>query len=179
MEIDVKFNADRNPDQVAAEVRRLLVARHGQEDFTVTTQAQMLDVLDSILNVLKISVAALGGIALFVGAVGILTIMTISVRERTAEVGLLRALGATRVDVSRIFLIESLLVAGLGGLVGIIAAAALIWIAAWLVSGIPISLQIQYVVLAEIIALATGLVAGVLPARRAARLVPLEALRAE
>ncbi|MCB1744330.1 MAG: ABC transporter permease, partial [Gammaproteobacteria bacterium] len=90
MEIDIEFAPDLSAERLRSRVTRLLVARHGREDFTVITQAQMLEVLDSILGVLKLSVAALGGIALFVGAVGILTIMTIAVRERTAEVGLLR-----------------------------------------------------------------------------------------
>ena len=90
MEIDLVYRAGSSADTVRAGIERILSARHGSEDFTVTTQQQMLDVLGSVLDVLTFAVAALGGISLFVGGVGILTIMTIAVRERRAEVGLLR-----------------------------------------------------------------------------------------
>ena len=70
-------------DEVVAGIRRILLARHGGEDFTITTQQQMLDVLGSVIDVLTFAVAALGGISLLVGGVGIFTIMTIAVRERT------------------------------------------------------------------------------------------------
>ena len=76
-----------------------MLDRHGDEDITITTQQQMLDTLGSVLDVLSFAVAALGSISLLVGAVGIFTIMTIAVRERTSEVGLLRALGAEREQV--------------------------------------------------------------------------------
>jgi putative ABC transport system permease protein len=72
-----------------------LVSRHGSEDFTIVTQTQMLDVLGSVLGVLTLAVGAIGGISLLVGGVGITTIMTIAVRQRRAEIGLLRALGAS------------------------------------------------------------------------------------
>ncbi|MCO6062109.1 ABC transporter permease, partial [Pseudomonas sp. MOB-449] len=76
-------------------IRRVLVERHGVEDFSLTTQDDMLASLDRILAILSAAVAALGGISLLVGAVGILTIMTTAVGERIAEIGLLRALGAS------------------------------------------------------------------------------------
>ena len=94
LEIDVLY-ADKAPiEEVVDGIKRILIARHGGEDFTVTTQQQMLDVLGSIIGVLTLGVAALGGISLLVGGVGIFTIMTIAVRERTEEVGLLRAIRA-------------------------------------------------------------------------------------
>ena len=92
---------------VAERVRELLIRRHGREDFTITTQDQMLEVLGSVLDVLTLSVAALGGISLAVGGIGILTIMTIAVRERRREIGLLRALGAGRDQILGLFLLEA------------------------------------------------------------------------
>ena len=84
---------------MVAAIKRMLSHRHGQEDFTITTQQQMLDVLGSVLDMLTVAVGALGGISLLVGSVGIFTVMTIAVRERTGEIGLLRALGATRAQI--------------------------------------------------------------------------------
>jgi len=179
MEIDLIYRSGSSADGARASVERLLRARHGREDFTVTTQQQMLDILGSVLDVLTFAVAALGGISLFVGGVGILTIMTIAVRERQAEIGLLRAIGARRSQVLSLFLLESLLLSAIGGLVGLamglgIAAAITIF-----VPSLPVRPSMEYAFLAELLAVAIGLAAGVLPARHAARLQPLDALRAE
>jgi putative ABC transport system permease protein len=179
LEIDVLYAAGAPADEVVAGIRRVLMARHGLEDFTITTQQQMLDVLGSVLNVLTFAVGALGGISLLVGGVGILTIMIIAVTERTPEIGLLRALGAGRAQVLILFLGEATFLAALGGVVGLIlgvGGGALLHLA---VPGLPVRTPIAYVVLAEALAIAIGLAAGVLPARRAARLDPVEALRAE
>ncbi len=90
MEIDVLYREGADANEMAAAIRRTLLARHGQEDFTITTQEQMLEVLDSVLGMLTAAVGALGGISLLVGSVGIFTVMTIAVRERTGEIGLLQ-----------------------------------------------------------------------------------------
>ena len=107
-------------DEVVAGIERLMIARHGGKDVTITTQDQMLDVLGNILNVLTVAVAGLGGISLLVGAVGIFTIMTIAVNERTSEIGLLRALGADRDQILRLFLGEATVLAALGGFGGLV-----------------------------------------------------------
>ena len=166
-------------DTVRAGIERLLRARHGSEDFTVTTQQQMLDVLGSVLEVLTFAVAALGGISLFVGGVGILTIMTIAVRERRSEIGLLRAIGARRSQVLGLFLLESLLLSAAGGLAGLVIGLGLAVTIKILVPSLPVHPSMEYAFLAELLAMAIGLAAGVLPARHAARLQPLDALRAE
>ena len=106
MEFDVLYNENAKAEEVVAAIRRTLIQRLGKEDFTITTQQQMLDVLGSVLNMLTAAVGALGGISLLVGCVGILTVMIIAVRERTAETGLLRAIGATRRQVLIIFLVK-------------------------------------------------------------------------
>jgi len=179
MEVDVLYREDMETDTVAAGLRRLLIARHGQDDFTLTTQAQMLETLGSILGVLTFAVGALGGISLLVGGVGILTILTITVRERIGEIGLLRALGATHAQVLLLFLSESVILAGLGGVAGLVigigGAAALHALA----PGLPVHTPWYYVALSETIALTIGLLSGVLPARHAARMNPVDALRAE
>lgn len=178
-EIDVVYAEDAPVDEVVAGLRRILLARHGSEDFTIVTQQQMLDTLGSIVDVLTLGVGALGGISLLVGGVGIFTIMTIAVRERTAEIGLLRAIGATRRRVAQLFLSEAMLLSGLGGLLGLAAGLVIVVIAGLTVPGLPLRISPLYVGVAEAIAILIGLVAGVLPARHAAELEPLDALRTE
>lgn len=179
MEIDLQYKAGASVERVEAEIKRLLIARHGREDFTIITQEQMLDVLGTILNVLTIAVGALGGISLFVGGVGILTIMTLAVTERTAEIGLLRALGAQRHQITRLFLGEATVLAGVGGFAGLVLGVGVAQMLGFMVPALPIYTSWRYVLAAEALALTVGMAAGVFPARRAARLEPLEALRAE
>lgn len=179
MEIDLLYRPGAAVKTVEGAVRRMMMARHGREDFTIITQQQMLDVLGSVLNVLTFAVAALGGISLFVGGVGILTIMTIAVGERTGEIGLLRAIGATRGHILRLFLFESLLLAAVGGAAGLVLGFGLAAFLGLAVPALPVQPSIGYVLLAVALALVIGLTAGIAPARHAAAMQPLEALRAE
>jgi putative ABC transport system permease protein len=179
LEIDVLYAEGAPVDEVVESIKRVLVARHGAEDFTIVTQQQMLDVLGSIVGVLTLGVAALGGISLLVGGVGIFTIMTIAVRERTQEIGLLRAIGARRGRIAQLFVGEAMLLSAFGGLGGLLVGIALVLLAQWSLPSMPATISPMYVGLAFGIAVVIGLVAGVLPARAAARLSPLDALRAE
>jgi putative ABC transport system permease protein len=179
MEIDVLFSPEASAEQVVAALRRVLITRHGREDFTIITQQQMLDILGSVLGVLTFAVGALGSISLLVGGVGILTMMTITVTERTAEIGLLRALGARRGEVLGLFLAEATALAAAGGLAGLALGAGGARALAVLVPALPVHTPWSFAALAEALAAAIGLAAGVMPARRAARMDPVEALRAE
>jgi putative ABC transport system permease protein len=179
MEIDLVYRAGAAVNTVRAGIERTLRARHGTDDFTVTTQQQMLDILGSVLDVLTFAVAALGGISLFVGGIGILTIMTIAVRERRAEIGLLRAIGARRSQVLRLFLLESLFLSAIGGIGGLALGLGLAFIIKFAAPALPVHPSLEYALLAELLAVVIGLVAGVLPARHASGLQPLDALRAE
>ena len=179
MEIDLLYRAGASVETVKASARRLMLSRHGSEDFTIITQQQMLDVLGSVLDVLTFAVAALGGISLFVGGVGILTIMTIAVSERTAEIGLLRAIGATPGQILKLFLYESLLLAAAGGVAGLVLGLGVAVLLAFVLPALPVHPSTEYALLAEGLAVVIGLAAGIVPARNAAALQPLEALRAE
>jgi putative ABC transport system permease protein len=179
MEIDVLYRDGYQATEVVAAIRRILVNRHGQEDFTITTQQQMLDVLGSVLSMLTVAVGALGGISLLVGSVGIFTIMTIAVRERTAEIGLLRAVGASRRQILMLFLMEGTLLAGLGGAAGLAAGFGCASLIHALVPLLPVHTPWSFVIFAELLSMVIGIVAGIIPARQAARLDPVEALRSE
>jgi putative ABC transport system permease protein len=124
-------------------------------------------------------VGALGGISLLVGGVGILTIMTIAVNERTNEIGLLRALGAEQRQILGLFLGEAIVLASAGGFAGLVLGLGSAWLLEVLVPALPTHATWKYVILAELLAAAVGLMAGILPARRAAALNPVEALRSE
>jgi putative ABC transport system permease protein len=179
LEIDVLYAENAPVEEVVDGIKRILRARHGGEDFTVVTQQQMLDVLGEIIDVLTLGVAALGGISLLVGGVGIFTIMTIAVRERTQEIGLLRAIGARRSRIAQLFVAEAMLLSAIGGVGGLVLGIGIVVLAHFALPSMPATISPLYVVLALVIAVTIGLVAGVLPARNAARLEPLDALRTE
>ncbi|MFH1137244.1 MAG: ABC transporter permease [Pseudomonadota bacterium] len=179
MEIDLLFAAGADSADIARRARKALIARHGTEDFTIITQDQMLDVLGSVLEILTIAVGALGGISLVVGGIGIMTIMTIAVRERTMEIGLLRAVGATRFQVMVLFAGEAALLGFIGGVAGLVLGAGGAWLLNKIFEFLPTHTSWRYVVLSVALAAAIGLLAGVLPARHAARLDPIDALRQE
>jgi putative ABC transport system permease protein len=178
-EIDLVYANAAETARVEAEVKRVLTLRHGDEDFTVTTQEAMLDVFGNVMGVVTMAVGAIAGISLLVGATGILTMMWIAVGERTSEIGLLRALGASRTHVLTVFLAEAVALATLGGVAGIAIGLGLGALARLLVPGLPVETPVQFVLAGLFTSFAAGVVAGVAPARRAARLDPLEALRAE
>ncbi len=179
MEIDVLYSSDADSVNIEHSIKRHLTARHGEEDFTIITQNQMLEKMDSVLSILTMAVAALGSISLLVGSVGILTIMTIAVSERVAEIGLLRAIGAERSVIFSLFLSEALILSLLGGAGGVLLGLALVQLVAALLPALPVQLAWSYIAAAFCISILIGMAAGVMPAIRAARLNPLQALRAE
>jgi putative ABC transport system permease protein len=179
MEIHVAYHPGSPVDAVVDDLTRRLVARHGREDFTVTPQQQMLDTLSTVLDVLTFAVAALGGISLLVGAVGMVTLMHIAVAERVAEIGLLTALGATRARIRTLFLMESTVLSTLGGLGGLMLGGGVAWLLKTTLAGLPVDTPWDYAAGALAVSVLIGLAAGVVPAMRAARLNPVDALRSE
>ena len=180
LEIDVLYYNAAETQNVVDAIKRVMLDRHdGEEDFTITSQESMLKTLDRIIGVVTAAVGAIGGISLVVGAIGILTMMWISVNESTSEIGLLRALGARRGQVMGFFLLQAALLATAGGALGVAAGLGIIEALRLLVPGLPISTPPEYVLAALGLSFAVGMLSGILPARRAASLDPIEALRAE
>lgn len=179
MEINFSYHPGANIQAVVDDIHRILIARHGREDFTVKPQQQMLSTLSTVLNVLKFAVAALGGISLIVGAVGMITLMHIAVSERVAEIGLLTALGATQARIRILFLLESTVLSTLGGLTGLIVGAGIARLLQLLIGNLPVNIPWDYVLSALFISMIIGLMAGIIPAMHAAKLNPVDALRSD
>jgi len=148
------------------------------DDFEVRSQAELINTFSSITNMLTILLAAIASISLFVGGIGIMNIMFVSVTERTREIGLRMAIGGREVDIMLQFLIESVMISFAGGLIGVMFG----FIFAYGVStifGWPIAITSFSVILSFIVCLATGVFFGWYPARKASYLDPIEALRYE
>jgi len=179
MEVDVIFRETATSADMSRRIKERLIELHGDEDFTIFTQEDMLETLDKILTMLKAAVGALGGIALIVGGVGVLTIMTTALKERTQEIGLLRAVGCTRRQILWMFLGEAVLLSGLGGVLGLSVVAFSVLLLNIFAPGLPVQLQPLYMIASLSLSCLIGLVAGISPALHAASVDPIEALRSE
>jgi putative ABC transport system permease protein len=166
-------------DAAVAEMKATLIAAHGSEDFRISTQAQLLATASQITNLLTYLLAGIASISLIVGGIGIMNIMLVSVAERTREIGLRKALGATDADVLTQFLLEAIFLSLGGGLLGVAAGVGLATLAPSISSDLPTQITATSVGLAFGVAAAIGVLFGVLPAFRSARLQPVEALRRE
>jgi putative ABC transport system permease protein len=165
-------------DALGSNVVRTLTERHPDTDFSAVTQEQILGVLGDILGVLTGVLAAIAGISLLVGGVGVSNIMLVSVRERTKEIGLRKAVGARPRDISLQFLLEAVLLTTIGGVIGMalgIGAALLVD----RLSPVPAAVTWWSLALAFGVSAAVGIIFGVVPAQRAGRLDPVVALRTE
>ncbi|MBD2104241.1 ABC transporter permease [Leptolyngbya sp. FACHB-261] len=174
----------RDPKSIRAaqfQITNLLRLRHnirGEDDFTVRSQQDLLQTADNVTGILTIVLAATAGISLLVGGIGIMNIMLVSVTERTQEIGLRKAIGATRADVLTQFTVEAVILATAGGMIGIVLG-----VGGTLLVGTftPLDAIISpaAIVLAVSVSGAIGLGFGVFPARSAARLDPIVALRSQ
>jgi len=169
----------------AEEVTTILRLRHrvtDEDDFTVASQQAVIDTLAETTATLTIFLGAVAGISLIVGGIGIMNIMLVSVTERTKEIGIRKAMGATRRDILSQFVIEAVLISLVGGLLGVAFGV----LASQLLNGLPLAgtqvstvLSGDIAVLALVVSAAIGLFFGIYPASRAAKLHPIEALRYE
>ncbi len=175
-------------DQTVADLNQLMRERHrtltpDKEDFAVTSMAEAREMVDKIFSYLTFLLVSLGGISLLVGGVGIMNVMFVSVRERTYEIGLRKAVGATSRDVLWQFLIETVLISTVAGIIGILLGAFIAYGASLAAASAgffwPFVLPVKALVVAVGFSFAFGLIFGILPARAAAQLDPIRALRYE
>ncbi|MBS3750669.1 MAG: ABC transporter permease [Anaerolineales bacterium] len=189
-QVDVLYVQTQNAEVIPRakqEISQILRKRHrtelGEDDFTIISQQDIISVASSITNVLTIFLGGIAAISLLVGGIGIMNIMLVSVVERTREIGLRKALGATKLDILFQFLAESLLLSLVGGVVGIgfgwLISSVVGRIAAANDVSINPVISLQSILLATIFSIAVGLFFGIYPANRAASLQPVEALRYE
>ena len=165
-------------NQLGRQIERELESRYPGQEFSAVTQEQILGVLGNILNLLTLVLAAIAGISLLVGGVGVSNIMLVSVRERTREIGLRKAVGARQRDIGIQFLLEAVLLTTIGGCAGIVLGITASTVVDRL-TPVPSVVTWWSVLLAFGVSVGVGVFFGVVPARRAGKLDPVVALRTE
>jgi putative ABC transport system permease protein len=167
-------------DRAISQIKDILKRRHAhKEDFTIMTQGAMLSTMNTILSVLTAVLGGIAGISLLVGGIGIMNIMLVSVRERTREIGIRKALGARNSDIMAQFMIEAVTLSGAGGIIGIIVGTGIAFLIPVFVDALPTSVSAWSIVMAFSFSAAVGVFFGVYPARKAALQDPIQALRYE
>lgn len=170
-------------DQAIDEITEILREQHklkegADDDFDIRSQKELSEMLSSTSDMLTVLLACIAGISLLVGGIGIMNIMYVSVTERTREIGLRMSLGARGIDILSQFLIEAVIISVTGGIIGVILGI----LASWSVNIImhwPVSVQVYSMVLSFVVCTVTGVFFGWYPAKKAASLDPIEALRYE
>lgn len=188
--ITIKPEESADVDLAIEEIEIILRANHGildqsgdSDDFSARSLTELLDLIKSITDALKYFLALMAGLSLVVGGIGIMNIMLISVNERTREIGVRKAIGASNKNIVAQFLLESVFLTLIGGIIGIVLGV----VVSWLISVIMVSLDYDWafivgplsVLLAVSISALVGLVFGIYPAKRASKLEPVEALSYE
>jgi putative ABC transport system permease protein len=167
-------------DRAIAQIKDILIRRHAhKEDFTIQTQGALLSTMNTILGVLTAVLGGIAGISLLVGGIGIMNIMLVSVRERTREIGIRKALGARKQDILWQFMIEAVTLSAAGGVIGIVLGVGLALLIPVFVDVLPTSISVWSILTAFFFSGAVGVFFGVYPARRAALQDPIQALRYE
>lgn len=176
-DIQVKISNEKLLNETSQKVKAVLLTNHsGQEDFTVFKQEEFLSIASQVFGKLTALVAAIAGISLFVGGIGVMNIMLVSVTERTREIGIRKALGATNRQILGQFLIEAIVLSILGGVIGVISAVVIGVAIAAFTTFTPVFTP-GIILVALGVSTVVGVVFGITPAMKAARKDPIEALR--
>ncbi len=166
-------------DMAVSSVKSFFTRKFGSDSgFSVTSVSVIIDTMNEILGMMTTMLAGIAAISLIVGGIGVMNIMTVSVSERTREIGIRKAIGARTTDIMMQFLIESVLLSAIGGIIGILVGIGLGPVVKSLL-GLEFAVQINMVLLAFVFSAAIGIFFGIAPAKKAANLHPIEALRAD
>jgi putative ABC transport system permease protein len=164
----------------AEELEQVLARRrNGEKTFTIQSQDDLLKTFGALTTAMTLMLLAIASISLVVGGIGIMNIMLVSVRERTREIGVRRAVGATKGDILWQFLLESVVISSVGGGVGLALGAGIVLALQRFAPSVPVALSPWIAAVAFGSSFVVGVLSGVVPARRAAALDPVEALRYE
>jgi putative ABC transport system permease protein len=179
-EIVIQASGASRVDSAKEEITALLKRRHDDTlDFTVHDQTMMLEAAQKILDILTYALGGIAAISLLVGGIGIMNIMLVTVGEKTREIGVRKAVGATSASILWQFLVESVTVSGVGGTIGAAVGVGLALLLGWAFPSFPVEIKAWTLMVALGFAVGVGVFFGVYPARKAARLDPIEALRYE
>jgi putative ABC transport system permease protein len=176
--IGVRADSVQNADAVATAVKDALNRLHKNEGFSVVTQKMFADLINQVFAMIKYTLAGIGAISLVVGGIGIMNVMMLTVKERTKEIGLMKAVGATTADVRSVFVAESAILGLFSGIMGVVIAAIIGAIVGYYAK-LPVSVSWQNALIGILFGLAVTVVFGVYPANQAAKLDPIDALRTE
>jgi len=172
----LKAQSQDDIEELKNQIKKIMLRRYKEDDFSVADSKEILSTIQSIFSVLNLVLVGIGAISLIVGGIGIMNIMYVSVTERTREIGIRRALGALEKDILFQFLAESVLLSLIGGLIGLIVSFIVIFFVRIF---FPASIDVFSIILALTVSSAIGVFFGVFPARKAAKLSPIEAIRYE
>lgn len=176
MEIDVKVAEVETIDQTINDIQASVMNTRGSDDFTISKPEEFLDTINSILGILTTAVSAIASISVLVGGIGIMNIMFVTVSERTREIGIRKAIGATNNQIMLQFLIEAIVITILGAAIGV-GIAAIISLIVGLLTEFSPSITLMSVIIATAASALFGVVFGIVPAVKAARKDPIESLR--
>ena len=177
-EVTVKVHSLEEVASVAEAIKQTLEHNHKKKDYDIVVPLELLKRAEDTKRIFNIVLGSIAAISLLVGGIGIMNIMLASVTERTREIGIRRALGARRHDIILQFLVETVLLAGAGGIMGVLLGVAIPFIVTW-TAGMPTIITLWSPILAFTISALVGVVFGIYPALRAAQMDPVEALRHE
>ena len=172
----IKARNEEVIEQTKQNIKDTLLKRYKEDDFSVLEQTEILDAVSSIFAMLNIVLVAIATISLVVGGIGIMNIMYVTVTERTGEIGIRRAIGARKKDILSQFILESVILSLLGGLLGLLVSFLIVLL---IHNFFPAYIDLQSILIAIGVSSAIGIVFGVFPAKKAADLSPIDAIRYE
>lgn len=175
----VSASSDEMLEEAEAYMNDFLKDKFGEDGYMVMNMGTIIDMVEQIYNTLSYMLGGIAGISLLVGGIGIMNIMLVSVTERTREIGIRKAIGAQKADITIQFLIESVVLSMMGGLIGMAVSGGVLGIVNMLVKDYHFAIPVPVALVAVLFSVGVGIIFGIYPANKAAKLKPIDALRFE